>query len=450
MWRQACQVGSGGLSSLLGGSGDCGVGGGRQGVHFQWRTLWGCGGWCRRRRLRDQGPDRPPALRSRRLNRNLALPCSQPADSKINMKKLRQACILTAIFLSNSEAQEVWTHRYSPSQSESGNRRFVAVGRPGLYLAGSGVYATNDDTLSKFLRSTNGINWSTVELPNAWYMAVTETGFIGVSGNGIWTTDAAQTFQTAYSPSGSFWPMGIAAGAGCWVVVSSDGKILRATSPSGPWIPQLSPTNSIEGVAFGNEIFMASTSGAQLISSDGIAWTIKPNPESKFVQGFGNGLFFLPGWFSSDSGISWKEFLLPDAIYPAALATDSAKFVACIWSKIYTSPDLRTWTERASGIADNLRAVSFCGDLWVAVSSAGLITTSPVVGAAPLTAPPLTIGPAVELKWPSITGRSYQIQGSANNATWADVGMPMLGNGSELRFTAPATDGRKFFRVEVR
>ena len=31
-WRQACQVGSGRLSGLLGGNGDLGVGGGGQGV----------------------------------------------------------------------------------------------------------------------------------------------------------------------------------------------------------------------------------------------------------------------------------------------------------------------------------------------------------------------------------------------------------------------------------
>jgi len=366
------------------------------------------------------------------------------------MKKLWQAYILTAIFLSNSEAQEVWTHRYSPSQLESGSRPVVAVGRPGLYLAGGSTYSANDFRLYKYRRSTDGINWSTVELPSAWYMAVTSTGFIGVSDEGIWTTDEAQTYQTAYSASGNFWPMGIAAGAGCLVIVSNDGKILRATSPSGPWIPQLSPTNSIKGVAFGNGIFMASTSEAQLLSSDGIAWTLKPNPESISVRGFGKGLFFRPGWFSSDSGISWKEFLLPDFAYPDTLSAGSANFAASRGSKIYTSPDLRIWTERASGISDYLEAISFCGDLWVAASRSGLITTSPVVGAAPLAAPALTIGPAVELKWPSITGRKYQIQGSANNAIWADVGLPMLGNGSELRFTAPATDGRKFFRVEVR
>jgi hypothetical protein len=366
------------------------------------------------------------------------------------MKNFRQACILTAIFLSNSEAQEVWTHRYSPSQVEFGDGRFVAVGRPGLYLVGKGLYAGNEWTIRKFLRSTDGITWSTVELPSAWYMAVTATGFIGVSDKGIWTTDAAQSFQMAYSAGDNFIPTGIATGAGCWVVVNGRGLILRAISPSGPWIPQLSPTNSINGIAFGNGIFMASTDVGQLISSDGIAWTVNPNQERVYVQGYGNGLFFSYNRFSSDSGLSWHEFFIPGARYPNIFSTDSANFVASQGSKIYTSHDLRTWTERASGIADDLGAISFCGDLWVAVSYSGLITTSPVVGAAPLAAPPLTIGPAVELKWPSITGRRYQIQGSATNATWADVGLPMLGNGSELRFTAPATDGRKFFRVEVR
>ena len=195
---------------------------------------------------------------------------------------------------------------------------------------------------------------------------------------------------------------------------------------------------------------MASTADGQLISSDGIAWTVKPNPQRVYGLGSGNGLFFSYNKFSSDSGLSWQELLLPNSDYPNVISTTSGNFVSAKGSKIYTSPDLQIWTERASGIADDLRAISFCGDLWIAVSSSSLITTSPVVGAVPLTAPPLTIVPAVELKWPSITGRRYQIQGSVNNTSWADVGMPMLGNGSELRFTAPATDARKFFRVEVR
>jgi hypothetical protein len=368
------------------------------------------------------------------------------------MKKLRQACILTAIFLSNSEAQEVWTHRYTPSEFESGNGLPVAVGRPGLYLAGGRTYSANDSTLRKYLRSTDGVTWSTVELPIAKYMAVTTTGFIGVGTRGIWTTDDAQSFQWEYSiPTNSYFePSGIAAGAGCWVVVHDAGKILRATSPSGPWIPQLSPTTSIFGVAFGNGIFLASTREGQLISSDGIAWTVKPNPDGLFdVKGFERGLFFSRSEFSSDSGRSWQDLQSFNSNYLDVISANSASFVVSQGSKIYTSPDLRTWTERASGISDELAAISSCGDLWVAASYSGLITTSPVVGVAPITAPPLTIGPAVELKWPSITGRKYQIQGSANNAIWADVGLPMLGNGSELRFTAPATDGRKFFRVEV-
>ena len=128
------------------------------------------------------------------------------AASLADMEKFRQACILTAIFLPNFEAQEVWTHRYSPSQVEFGDGPVVAVGRPGLYLAGTGLYTTNEPTLRKFLRSTDGITWSTVDLPHARYMSVTATTFIGVSDKGIWTTATAQNFQQAYSAGNNFNP----------------------------------------------------------------------------------------------------------------------------------------------------------------------------------------------------------------------------------------------------
>jgi hypothetical protein len=62
----------------------------------------------------------------------------------------------------------------------------------------------------------------------------------------------------------------------------------------------------------------------------------------------------------------------------------------------------------------------------------------------------VTIAPAVELTWPSIQGRYYQVQSSADNAQWSNLGPPLIGDGSTLRYTATATDGRRFFRIETR
>lgn len=377
------------------------------------------------------------------LDWNLGLALPHPAAILTDMKTFRQACLLTAIFLSTSEAQEIWTHRYSSPTNDGAQ---LIIGKPSLYLVKT--YADRNS----YLRSADGINWNPVSLNFAQHMAITPTGIIGAGYEGIWTTvDGANsnsswinTFQEEFDVTG------IASGNGCWIITTAGGKIVRATSPTGPWVPQLSPTGSIGGIAFGNGIFLATgTNGVVLRSTDGIQWTKTQFYSWGGIKGFSNGTFYNFHQFSKDSGATWNDCIIQN-ISQQFISHGSDGFMAAFGGdQLYTSPDLITWTAREPGIT-SVTTVAFCGDLWVAGSSAGRITTSPFTGAVPLTAPPLTIVPAVELKWPSITGRRYQIQSSTNNSTWADVGMAMLGNGSELRLTAPATDARKFFRVEVR
>ena len=356
------------------------------------------------------------------------------------MKKFWQACILTTILLSTSEAQEVWTHRYS---APTNARLEAAAGVPGLYLVPTGFYT--------YLRSRDGISWSSVSLPSASLMAATPSGVLG-AGDTIWSTVDGLTSVTLFRPSGerAFNPRGIASGNGCWIVITMEGEIIRSADGwGGPWSNQLSPAGTLSGIAFGGGIFLASAGNSFVTSSDGIAWRLKANPDRVVIQGFGNGKFYGLGQFSTDNGNTWEAFAGTSGSN-VLVRNDSAQFVAVTSNRqLFTSQNFISWTPRESEITD-LSNVSFCGDLWIASSTTGRISTSPVMGASPATAPAVAISPAVEIKWPSITGRRYQIQGSANNATWADVGMPMLGNGSELRFTAPATDGRKFFRVEVR
>jgi len=63
--------------------------------------------------------------------------------------------------------------------------------------------------------------------------------------------------------------------------------------------------------------------------------------------------------------------------------------------------------------------------------------------------PAVSLGEAVEVRWLSRLGYFYQIQSSADMETWADVGEPVLGDGTELsRFFARQT-ARNFYRAEI-
>jgi hypothetical protein len=64
--------------------------------------------------------------------------------------------------------------------------------------------------------------------------------------------------------------------------------------------------------------------------------------------------------------------------------------------------------------------------------------------------PSTTIGPAVEVKWPSEIGYFYQIQSSEDMITWANVGQPIMGDGTNLSQFFPQSHGRRvFYRAQI-
>jgi len=54
------------------------------------------------------------------------------------------------------------------------------------------------------------------------------------------------------------------------------------------------------------------------------------------------------------------------------------------------------------------------------------------------------------LDWPTVPGRSYRVHGSSDLVAWSVAQDWMRANGTILSFTAPSTNGFKFFRLEVK
>jgi hypothetical protein len=59
-----------------------------------------------------------------------------------------------------------------------------------------------------------------------------------------------------------------------------------------------------------------------------------------------------------------------------------------------------------------------------------------------------TTGPGVEISWPSVTGRNYQIQTSTDLSAWSNFGSPIAGNDTTKTFKEAVSIPRKFFRVQ--
>jgi hypothetical protein len=355
-----------------------------------------------------------------------------------------------------SSAQEVWTQRYYNATNVEFSPRAIS-GKPGLYLVSSNSY-------NGTARSTNGVTWSdSGSSPGATLLFTAGDTIFGFYQTGlvigiIWRTTDGLSYPPVIlgnlsnigNPSRPF-----AAGNSCLIIITSSGGIYRASTPDGPWLPQLSPSDYLDSIVFGNNLFLASDSSGNLIQSpDGITWaTLNVNCGGR-LRGFLNGIFFTSsGTYSTDNGATWND---RPADYPTGGSTNRAigagagGFAIPVGNTIRTSTNYLTWTARPSGLNAEIGPIAFCGDLWVAASPGGRIITAPVAGASPIPIPTLTITPAIALTWPTVAGRRYQIQTSSDNLTWTDSGLLHSGTGTPFQYLAPATNPHQFYRLQTR
>ena len=70
---------------------------------------------------------------------------------------------------------------------------------------------------------------------------------------------------------------------------------------------------------------------------------------------------------------------------------------------------------------------------------------------APALAPKLEIEAADKLRWPTETGKTYQVQYSHDMVTWYNLGAPVIGNGQiQEKYDRSEPDAKRTYRIEVR
>lgn len=69
-------------------------------------------------------------------------------------------------------------------------------------------------------------------------------------------------------------------------------------------------------------------------------------------------------------------------------------------------------------------------------------------GFGPASVVPSTTAPAVEIRWPSKSGKTYQVSSSPNLQGWTDFGAPINGTGEILRVMDTPLGSSKFYTVE--
>jgi hypothetical protein len=213
----------------------------------------------------------------------------------------------------------------------------------------------------------------------------------GASNNYLFTspTGTAWTYRVGPFPSNNL--NGVVYGNGLWVAASNG--VGLASSPDGiTWTTRLS-ANNLYSLAYGNATFVAvGFSGKIYTSPDGITWTLRTSP---FGTGYlrcltyANGMFVAGGSDGSSNmllakstdGITWTA-----TSYATTLGTyvQSVAFGNGLWlvtdgaPSVQTSPDLVTWTPRTTGIGSNQQTAPVYGaGMWVIVNQNGYTATSP-------------------------------------------------------------------------
>jgi hypothetical protein len=128
----------------------------------------------------------------------------------------------------------------------------------------------------------------------------------GETWTNVWTGNITPNWSSSGTGVGA-----MAYGNSTVVAVGSDGLILRSTDQGTTWDASASGVStSLNGVAFGNNRFVATGQDGTILTStnNGVSWENQPSGEN-YIQGiaFGNGLFVLANGSASSDGIVWTE-----------------------------------------------------------------------------------------------------------------------------------------------
>jgi hypothetical protein len=263
-----------------------------------------------------------------------------------------------------------------------GGNRFVAVGAGGTLLT-----------------STSGTNWvhaasttpwtiNGVVFGNGLFVATASYGTILTSSDGqMWNNlGSGHPFGRIYFANGMFFAVGV------------DG-LFYASPDAVNWLPSGPSGGSVANVAWGNGIFIAVGSDGfnslALVSAQGVQWERSSGGRNNSLSGivFGRNEFVAVGSgtiLTSRDGNNWNSQSLPDGVGVSKLAFGNNRYVAVGGSRwvgngyqatVLISPDGETWRSATHlpvtfPFALGLSGIAFGAGGFVAVGDGGMILTS--------------------------------------------------------------------------
>ena len=151
------------------------------------------------------------------------------------------------------------------------------------------------------------------------------------------------------------------------------------------WRSPLPTGNQLNGVCFGNTLFVACGEvGTVLTSLDATNWALMPSgtTDNLTAASFGSGLFICVSdqgsILTSADGTNWSRIPPVAATGLTSIVYGNGQFVAVgAAGTVVASADGTNWTAHSSGTAQTLNSITYAQGLFVAVGTTGAILTSP-------------------------------------------------------------------------
>jgi hypothetical protein len=304
--------------------------------------------------------------------------------------------------------------------------RFASDGRVLVATGTSGLIA----------RSTNGIDWTEVDIPGQPYLDSVIHGkgrFVAVgSDNLVVVSPDGLSWQTVYSnPNYDHRMEGVAFDGNQFLAVGWRGYTL--TSEDGLNWQSHNPTNTyLYTVTAGAGLFVATTGASIVTSLDGVSWLTRTNLAGQWIQDgtYGAGRFVLASgagaaWVSTN-GIDWStNTILAGWLLNRVIFAGDQFVAAGSGGLVFTSPDGVTWTEHFVPAPNEIRALGYAYDRVFAGDRGCVITASD-----PLHGPLQTIrsverrpGNRLRLDMLAAPGMAFGLQTGAAPFKWGPESM---------------------------
>jgi hypothetical protein len=330
----------------------------------------------------------------------------------------------------------VWTTRnFGTTRDLDGmataNGLVVIVGKGGNILTSSNGmdYTARNSGVTNDL---HGVAWG-----QGWWVAVGEPGVVLTSTNAVnWNTN---TSGTTSSLKHVLWA------GGQWTAVGTGGAVVRSTNGLNWITTHLPGLYDLNSVAFGNGVFLIAgdgylgKNGSLHRSTNGVTWT-RVKGDDGDLQPYTNlrGIVFTNGIFliTQNDAVVHTTFdgRYFSTAYPGRVGNSyvyNGNLRAATWAHglwivvgnngfISTSPDLITWTPRASRVFENFHGVVGFKDRLLVIGNRGTVLQSGRV-LTEIGPPSFLAGTGFQLPFTGVIGRTYQVQASTNLVNWTQL-----------------------------